>query len=403
MSKINKNIIIIAIAVIIHVLFYISAVKFHFFDYFFPWGNVHDQQGIDFFQVPNGAYMFLKGGNLTGISSPNLPTYSYGNYNVYHPLFTILIGTFFTLFAPHNAFIVMMLLKIFITLFTIYFLYKHFYKNKYFTIALFSFLTFFPQYLEIWNGQYHFFLEITLLFLLYFILKQEKETLYSGFLLFLNLLIKPIGLLWIPVFFIKKRWKTLALVILLSFIAIFPFLINQTGNYFINNLIERLKSPIGGPPGVFTLDAIARFYNLSFYNSFVVKSFIMLLLFFLIIRYKISIFWSLFIITSFYLLFYDLVFEYHYTILIPFFVLGILTQKTFQSKTALALILSFSLPTPFFIFHFLQIFTQGHFVTNQGWIFIVLFRTLPLLALTILVLIKEIKVDFSKLTTRQLQ
>lgn len=403
MKRKRTNLLLIAVATIIHIFFYISAFDFHFLDYFFNLGDFRIYQGIDFFQVPNGAYMFLRGASLTGASLANLPTYAYGNYNVYHPFFTLLVGSFFILFTPHNAFITMMIIKIVITLFTIYFLYKNFSKNPYFPIALFIFLTFFPQYLELWSGQYHFFLTISLLFLLYYLLKNKKDTLLSGFLLFLNLLIKPIGFLWIPICILNKKWKTLIFGISLFFVVTIPFLINKTGNYFVDNLIERFRSPIGGPPQVFTLDAIARFYNFSFYNGTLVKGFILLLFLYLIIRYRISLFSSLFIMTSFYLLFYDLVFEYHYTVLIPFFVLGILVNKIFRNKLAIILILSFSFPTPFFIFHFFQTFTKEYFMADQGWTIIVLFRILPLIVLTILVLTKEIKNYFKSPQQLELQ
>lgn len=391
MLKKNLNIIFISIAIFIHVLFYISAIKFHFFDFFFPWGNVHEFQGIDFFQVPNGAYMFLRGGSLTGESLPNLPTYSFGNYNVYHPFFTVVFGSFFTLFSPTTAFLAMIAIKIIITIFILLFLYKKFRKNKYFPLAIFIFLSFFPQYLELWNGQYHFFLMVALFFLLYLIINKRENDWLQGLLFFSSLIVKPIGLLWIPVFFIKKQLKNLFLGLSLFTLATIPFLLNKSGLYFINNLLERMTHPIGGPPGVFTIDAVARFYSLPFYDGSIVKSFLIFSILFLIIRSKISAFWGLFLMTSFYLLFYDLVFEFHYTILIPFFVLGILTQKIIQNKTAIALILSFSLPTPFFVFHFFQIFARGHFVTDRGWVLIVLFRTLPLIIFSLLVLIKLTK------------
>ena len=167
----------------------------------------------------------------------------------------------------------------------IFFLSKHFYRNKYLLISLFVLLTFFPQYLKIWNGQYHFFLNTATFFLFYYIINQKSDTLRNGFLFL---------------------------------IATIPFLANHSGDYFVNNLVDRIKNPFWGPPRVFTIDALVRFYKFSFYNGFLTKGSITLLLYFLFTRYRISILWSLFTITSFYLLFYDLVFEYHYTILIPF-------------------------------------------------------------------------------------
>src|SRR5579859_2111965 len=87
----------ISIGLLINVLFYISAAKTKWFDYFFSGSALHlCCKGLDFYQIPNGAYAYLHGGSLSGIVPHGVLAYWIGNppsnANVYHPLFTLLVG-----------------------------------------------------------------------------------------------------------------------------------------------------------------------------------------------------------------------------------------------------------------------------------------------------------------------
>lgn len=375
----------ILLAIIIHVSFYISALKTHQLDYFFPWGNVHEYQGIDFYQVPNGAHAYLTGGKLTGELAPDKAPYAYGNTNVYHPFFTLVVGGILQLFTPESARYLWFLAHALITSLLAFILYKRYAAHKNFSLAIFIYLGLFPHYLEIWNGQYHFLLDTAIFFLLLAAVRK-KEKFRDGLVYACSLLVKPIGLLWIIPLLFKKRWKTMVVGISTFVCVTIPFLIYSSGWYYITNIISRVKGPIGGPPGVFTLDALLRYWHLPIVAVTVIKALTVMTLIYIQYKKKPSLFLSLFMWTSYYLLFYDLVFEYHYATLAPFFAIGLLTQKTFQSKIVKILCLTYVLPTPFFLFHYFQFGAKGHEVLGWGWVILVLFRIIPLILLNMIII-----------------
>lgn len=378
-------------AIIIHLFFYISSLKTYTFDYFFSWGNVHDHQGIDFYQVPNAAYAWLRGGDLIGDVS-NMAPYAYGNRNVYHPLFTLLVGLPLQFLSPRIAFYVWFFVHFAVTFLLVYIFLVFFGKKKHSGFAFLIFLGLFPHYLEIWNGQYHFLLNAGLFFLLLAALRKQEKAV-DGFAYAWCLLVKPIGLLWLPILFLHKRFKTLSIGIGLYILATAPFIVNKTGIYYVQNLIERAKYPIGGPPGIFTLDALLRFWDVSSYAVLFVKLCVVIGLLFIHWKLKLNLFQSFFLWIAFYLLFYDLVFEYHYTILAPILALGIISQKAFQTLFAKIISIFYLFPTPFFIFHFFQIYSNGQNVTDTGWVFLVLFRIMPLIALAIFIMLYKYYAD----------
>ena len=104
----------------IYFLFNISALTNHFMDYFFFGSSIHYCcQGLDFYGIPNGAYSFIHGGDLSGYNLPQgIQAYSrniVSNSNNYHPLLAIPLGLFLILFNPGTSFYVWMIIKILIT------------------------------------------------------------------------------------------------------------------------------------------------------------------------------------------------------------------------------------------------------------------------------------------------
>jgi hypothetical protein len=289
-------------------------------------------------------------------------------------------------------------MKIFLTIFIFIIFYRKYQKKKHFLLATFIYFSLFPQYLEIWNAQYHFLLVFGLFLLLFsFDDKKPVDSDRNGIYYLFTLLVKPIGLLWIPAFILYKQWKMI-LIGTLGYISLtLLFMIDGSGSYFINNLIERIQHPIGGPPGIFTIESLIRFYfPQSFINALLMYSFLGLLLIFQF-KWKPTLLQSLFLWTVFYLLFYDFVFEYHYTVIIPFATIGLVTKQLFQKKRDQILLLTYSLPTPFFLFHFFQTFAKGHFVTDRGWTILVLTRTIPLVLLVAFFIYDTFKAEDKKL------
>ncbi|NCN45394.1 MAG: hypothetical protein COU63_01570 [Candidatus Pacebacteria bacterium CG10_big_fil_rev_8_21_14_0_10_36_11] len=369
------------LAILFQFSFFLFALTQKPFFFFFPHGNVHEYQGIDFFQVPNGAYAFLNGGELTGKTIAGESSYFFGNTNVYHPFFTFVVGGFLQFFSPMTAFLLWRIFNLLVKFSLIWLIYKKMVLAKTnkqnLMFALFLFLANFPQALEMWNGQYHFLLDAGIVIFFLFL----KNDLLAALGLVLTFMVKPITILWLPVLVLQKKTKIAVLGVLMFIFLSLPFLLNGAGQYYLTNLIIRIGQPIGGPPGVFTLDSLLRFWELGIYLKYGIylKIFSLLMIIFLQWKYKISLWKTAFLMTSFYLLFYDLVFEYHYTTVGTLLALGVIFDDLFKEKTAKVLAVLNILPTPFFLMYLFQIGTKGHYVTDGGWSVLVLSKILPLI------------------------
>src|SRR3989344_5633347 len=111
---------------IIYFSFNISALKTNWFDYFFFGSSIHYCcKGLDFYQIPNAAYAFFHGGELNGKLPAGVVRYSEDyvtNRNVYHPLLTVTLGTFFILFDPDISISLWTYMKILITIGAVYYI-----------------------------------------------------------------------------------------------------------------------------------------------------------------------------------------------------------------------------------------------------------------------------------------
>jgi hypothetical protein len=101
----------------------------------------------------------------------------------------------------------------------------------------------------------------------------------------------------------------------------------------------------------------------------------------------------------YYLLFFDLVFEYYYTSLVVVLAVCVVSCAEFQTKAARVLIVLISLPSVFFILHYFHIgFIQdpvlGPNPTLLGWQLMVLSKIIPIILLTFLVLRSDIRLVY---------
>ncbi len=400
--------ILLGIGLLIHMAFFISASSTKWFNYFFSSSSLHlCCQGLDFYQIPNGAYSYWHGGSLSVTHGTTHYWYSVGhplvNGNVYHPALTILLGSFLTLFSPARSFYVWMFIKLFVNLALLTYFYVNFRQSKYVYQATFLSLINATQYLEIEISQFQFILNTALFLMLIVLAKNEKSSL-SGIFYFLTLISKPIGLLWIPLFFFKRRWKMLSIGLGLFVIATGIFLINHSGDYYINNLLGNFFNPVkSGPNQIMTLDALLRYSTPLSENALtVIKLSSLVLIIILSASKRISLQTGLFLAIAFFLLFYDLVYEYHYTALIPIMAICLVTRPEFQKLSSRICMIFISLPSVLFLLHLLYSwhFKLGPFDAIQtmtmdpslgpdptvlGWQLYVLSRIIPVIALTICV------------------
>ncbi len=392
------------LGLIINTLFYVSATDTHWFHYFFSGSALHMCcRGLDFYQVPNGLWSYIHGGSLTGWLPPGVGRYSEGfpsNYNVYHPLFTILVGSFLVLFKSKDSFYVWMYLKLVCTSAVIIYFYHSFKRSKYLEFALFTMLINSTQYIEITISQYQSVLNF-FTFLLLIALATGRKKLPSALYYLVGLITKPIGLLWLPVLLFKKQF-TIALVGGSLFVLItLLFTWTHIGTYYSDNLIWHLQATdIGSPIQIITLAALLKAATpLTEQGISLIKDACLLLIVFFCSLKRVSLFKGIFLSTVYFYLFYDWVYEYHYTTLIPILAICLVMCPEFQTRLARALVLLISLPNAFFILHFFQI---GYSHSNPsipdpdvlGWQIIVLSRIVPLILLSCVVLRSDVKPTF---------
>lgn len=392
---------------LIYFLFNLSALKTNWLDYFFFGSSIHHCcKGLDFYQIPNSTYALFHGGDLTGKLPEGVKSYSYpyvGNSNVYHPLLTIVLGGILILFSPDVSIVTWTLAKIVITIGTIFYIFRNYKDNKYLSLGIFIFLINFSQYNEIKLSQYQFLFNIFLLYFLVNIVKN-KNKLESGVLFFLTLIAKPISLLWLPVLIFKKKFLITFLGLLLFLISTITFDILGLGHHFIDNVKYHLLNPVATEGIDFmSLDALLRYtFNLSTETIRIIKLFVLILIYVFAFKKSSHVLSVIFLLTVYFLFFYDFVFQYHFSVLGPLLSICLMALPEFQTRIARILILIVNLPTIFFIlrlFKFQFIFdpVYGPNPTMVGWQIVSFFQILPILLLTIIVLVPDIKFYSKKL------
>jgi len=391
------------LGLLIHISFYVSSLGPFWYDYFFSGTEIHHCcRSLDFYQIPNGAYAFSHGGTLIGDFLPNGIKYSQdfgSNLNVYHPFFTLIVGNFLILFSVDNSFYLWMYLKLLFTVILVFSLFLKYRHLKYFSFAIFLMLINSTQYEEIRLSQYQSALDIFFfLMLIHLVNKEQNYKILSGLDYFLTLIVKPIGILWAPVLFLKKQYKTLLIGLGLFIILTLLFIFAGVGNYYIDNIYLHLISPFkNGPIQIYTLDAVLRYSGwFSESGLSIIKFTTLFIICFLCLFRKVDLLKGIFLSTVFYFMFYDYVFEYQYTTLIPILFMGTVFSPSFQKLSSRILMVLIALPHAFFLLHFFNYeFVEnpvsGPDPTSTGWVIIVLSKIIPILLLCFVVVKDDIK------------
>jgi hypothetical protein len=390
-----------AAGLLIYALFYVSVAWTGWFDVFFSGAALHaGAKGIDFYQLPNGAWAFWHGGDLTGAPLADGAQYSrpnYANDNVYHPLFTLIFGSLFALLPPGASPYVWLSIKCLLTLGTIVYFFWRFRDHAHIGFAVFVLLVNFSVYLELAAWQFHALLNILLL--LFFITILRKDAVWvSGILYGLGLLIKPIGLLFVPVLVFKGRWRVAVIGLGLFALLTGVFLYRHLGDYYSNNLFANLSaSGTAGPNQIITLAALLRYsthwpevvYKVIQYGS-------LLLILFVSAFRRVHIVKGFFLLVAYYLCFYQMVFEYQWSTLAYSIAICIVLCPSFQSRLARVCILLTCLPDCFVLLNLLHIDVRamgylGQIPGATAWEWMVVSKCVPLLLLIVVVMAGDIQ------------
>jgi hypothetical protein len=335
-------------SICLHILYYISAFSTHTLSPFF--GDT-TTIGQDFFQIPNGVYAFLHGGTLNGKLPPGTNAYidcCGVNSNVYHPIFTLLVGYPLQLLQPWHAFSAWLTIHILITITLLSFLWHKFKHHKYIYLALALFLLNSYHYYEIWGNQYHFLLTFfTVLFL--YESHTHGDSIKSGIYLLLSLLIKPIALLWLIPLLLCRRFKTALIgygIFTVSTIILSQF---PLGQYYLNNLLDIIPYHFALGTNIYGITYLIPSIPIQFitYLSYAIA----LALLILQIIKKPPLFTIITLWICYSLLFYPMTFIYQMSTLAGLFCLGILLNKFSPKKFILLPIIFLTLPNLIFIIY----------------------------------------------------
>jgi len=379
------------VGIAIHVLFYVSALWTGWLDVFFSGSSTHyADPGIDFFQVVRGAWSWWHGGSLTGVALPSgqvyAPALHYAvNKNVYSPLFTIVLGTVLMLLAPQDSYAAWILIKLLLDLLLISFFWKQVRGYKYGQLATFILLASLDEYAELAAGQYHLVFNACLLL---FLMMQKRSQL--GIILFYaaSILVKPVGLLFVPALVFKRHWRLALFALALVVLATWPFLLNKSGMYYINNLVKEFFHPDSpGPDQIMTLNALLRYsfrWPNTAYQAIQYAALALVLL--LSASKRTPLATSIFFSIAYFLLFYNLVYEYDWSTLAYVLAICVVFCPAFQTRTARICILLTCLPSCFLLlrlFH-VDVSFNNHLGFHPGlvaWRWMVVSKIVPLLLL----------------------
>ncbi len=323
------------LAIIIRIFFFVSAGFTHSLDKFF----LPVTPGQDFFQIPNAVYSFLHGGAYTDCCGVN--------QNVYHPLFTLLIGAPLQLLKPWTAYYLWLLIHLLTDLFIIWFLFAKFRKNRLLPLAITIYLVSSFGFYEILNNQFHFLLNL-FTFLLLYELYKKGDSVKAGLLFFLGLLVKPIGLLWLIPLIIKRYFKTAIIGVGIFLAFTLPFWLLPQSKYYFDNLIKNITASYSD----WNIFHVASLFGFQVKNILVIKLLLFLLLILLSFSKKLKIFEALLLWTAFVLFTYHNSFPYHHSIIAIFIASAILFARMGTRLFEKITLLMLTLPAPLFLGRF---------------------------------------------------
>ena len=360
----------------IQLSFYVSTLATDSYKYLYPQGEIQDIKTLDYSQVPNGAKTFFQMQSARSGRRPPPPTYipgawtvggprpewsagtadeptSYpGLQNVYHPIFTLVVGGVLQVFRLDAGFTVFTLIKLVLTVYWFRWLFAAYHSSAHFLFAAFVMLCHFSQSVEIGSGQYHFLLNGCIFMFLWGSVTGRSQP-YLALWYGLSLFVKPLALLWVPML-LMRRTILLAIVPVVMFFAATVLYYMWSGElpFYIENLLMMTTRTLVRPTlprySISGIVAVLTAYDSTVVT--IVKYLAIVVALVLTFRMRKSMILGVFTWTCYFLLFYSLVYEYHYTTLIPVLVLGILRHREFQGWWARVLIVWICLPSPFLLF-----------------------------------------------------
>lgn len=328
------------LAAALHLTFYISAHRTGWFGIFFD----HVTRGQDFFQIPNGAKAFLQGGTLVGHPPSGIMRYAECcgvNDNVYHPLFSLLIGIPLQTLQPWTAFMIWTGIHLLISIGILVYVWHAFRRHPLLVPALTLYLANSYHYYEIQHAQFHFL--ITAAFIVMFLeLHRRGDNYLSGFLLAFSLLVKPVGFLYVIPLLLAGHWRTVGIGTGLFVASTLPLFAWAPGKYYVDNIIDAMGTVYPS----YNLMALVRVFPEIHLTdiTFIRNACAVALLVYQIWRKPpvpvILMLWSIF-----QLLFYSGVYHYYFAMTSGLILVALVTNSLKRSLTSVTAIVLLTLPS----------------------------------------------------------
>jgi hypothetical protein len=391
----------------VYVLFFISVAWTGWFDVFFSGAALHvGAKGIDFYQVPRGAWAFWHGGSLIGAPLHDGSQYAkkeFSQNNVYHPLFTLTLGSFLALFDSTLSPYVWLWMKFIVSLATIAYFFWEFREKPFVQFACFIMFINFSIYLELAAWQFQFALNMFLLLFLIRIVKH-KPARGNTLLLWLDMLVKPVALLFMPPLVFKGRWRVAVLSLVLFVLSTALFLFHDTSKYYVDNILLNFQySGTLGPNQIITLAALLHYtthWPDLVYTT--LRYALLLLAVFLGLFRRIHLSKAILLLVAYYLCFYEQVFEYQWSTLAYILAVCIVCCPEFRTVLSRCFILLLCLPSCFVLLNMLHIDVKnlGYLGLIPGpvaWEWMVVSKLVPLFLLLISVFAGDVRPLYNQL------
>ena len=363
----------------------------------------NNYKGLDYFAVPKAANTFF---HQNRFNAQIIEWWNgqeiMSNPNFYHPLFVLVVGGPLQLFSPTTSFEIWIIFKALCWVLLGIYLFRKYRNNPHHQWALFFFFANFAMGVEIRIGQFQQILNILILLSLIFFYKNQNIRFI--FTYGSALVVKPMLILWPLFLLIRKQIKLVVHLVMFLVIATIPFLYNDYILYYWENIKFRITTPTTlSVPDIFTLHALL--YNMSFSLATISK--LKYLFIFSIVGLafyqRISLFTLFFLSLVSVYCFDSIICEYHYSAVIPFFVVGSLMIPAMQKFSARILMIWASMPSAYCFFLLTGQHLNEKMMPEQfAWRIMVIWKLLPLLLLGGYLVWQEIQSSRKKLNNNDL-
>jgi hypothetical protein len=171
--------------------------------------------GTDFFAYRNAAYHWL---HSNGIYAHG-PGFGFR----YHPLAAMTLFAPLAWLKPYTAYYVWLVLNELLLLLDLFLLRRLFTRNREFVVASVLLLLFTPLWLELFMGNSSFFVASLLLAAFYFYSRGAYRTFTA--LTIVSIIIKPIGLVFLPILLFRKQWRLALAIFVIPVITAVPYFV----------------------------------------------------------------------------------------------------------------------------------------------------------------------------------